>query len=152
MFLTNSREGNPHEGKKYHHSLDDIEYILGNREKPEPSLQISKTGDGGLCLVCGKTFSLFSNCKVHFMNTHAEDGNGHHICIVCRTRFNFEANFRNHMKRKHNLTGNLKKTADFGDSTMMAKDQNGSGVCLVCRQVFSLFSNLKVHYKAKHGN
>jgi len=86
------------------------------------------------------------------MSVHAEDGTGSYLCIICETRFNFEENFRNHMKKKHQLTGNLKRSDDFGHDTMMAKDDNGSGVCLLCRQIFSQYGNLKVHYKAKHVN
>merc|ERR1712150_156726 len=149
IILSNKREN---EGMHCIHSLEDIEYILGNREKPEPIFQISKTEHGGLCLVCGKTFSQFGNCRTHFMAVHGEDGTGHHICVVCGSRFNFEVNFKSHMKGKHKLTGKLKRCVDFGDSTMMAKDENGSGVCLVCCQVFSKFGNCRTHYKAKHAN
>ena len=117
-------------------------------------LRISTTeSGGGICLVCNTSFSIYGNCKAHYIKKHGEDTEGRdHVCLVCQKGFNFLQNLKEHLKSSHGINGIPTRSQEFGDGFYLAKIGNEGGVCLKCCQVFTLFGNLKAHYSKKHGN
>lgn len=130
--------------------------------KDEQNLQIEKTAEGGLCLVCNTAFSLFGNCRAHYIKKHGEEieGAGRYSCLICEnnpaqialSRFNFQINYKEHLKSKHKINGDLKRVSENGDGSWIAKDEKGGGYCLKCDTYFTLFGNLKAHFNKKHAN
>jgi len=129
----------------------------------EQNVQIEKTeGGGGLCLVCGTPFSIFGNCKTHYVKKHGEElpGSKNYNCLICESdpekssfsRFNFQVNFKEHLKLQHKVKGNLKRVAEEGDEYWILRDDLGGGYCLKCNTYFTIFGNLKTHFNKKHAN
>ena len=107
---------------------------------------------GGICLICHTTFSIYGNCKAHYIKKHGEDdGNGTHLCLVCEKKFNFQQNLKDHLKAEHGIYGTLTRFQEHGDGYYLAKIGTDGGVCLICKQVFTIFGNLKAHFSKKHG-
>ena len=123
-----------------------------NENKDKLRISATESG-GGICLVCNTSFSLYGNCKAHFIKKHGEDiEGGEHICLICEKKFNFQINLKEHLKTAHGINGIPTRFEESGDGYYMAKLGNDGGVCLKCNQTFTLFGNLKAHYSKKHGN
>merc|ERR1719356_924356 len=73
------------------------------------NLPISKISNGGaLCEICGKTFSVMTSGKRHFMQIHAESyREKDKVCLVCQETFAFEKNLSAHMKKIHKINGKI---------------------------------------------
>lgn len=136
---------------------------LQTNNEDEQNLKLEKTDSGGgLCLVCATSFSIFGNCKAHYIKKHGEEvpGAGRYNCLICEfdtsintnSRFNFQANFKEHLKSQHKVKGNLKRVAEEGDDSWLLKDDQGGGYCLKCNTYFTIFGNLKAHFNKKHAN
>ena len=134
-----------------HEASADVE--KSNFYNSQAAIKISATeSGGGVCLICHTTFSLYGNCKAHYIKKHGEnDGTGSNLCLVCERKFNFQQNLNEHLKAEHGVNGNLTRFQESGDGYHMAKMGNEGGVCLKCRKVFTLFGNLKAHFSKLHG-
>jgi len=101
---------------------------------------------GGVCGVCGKSFSRMDNCRSHFLQVHGETYREKDIpCLVCKKLFAFERNLASHMKKVHNISGKIEMVND--SNGLLAKTSCGKGVCLVCCKAFSRLDNCKTHLK-----
>jgi uncharacterized Zn-finger protein len=56
---------------------------------------------GGKCLVCGRSFTLFSNAKRHFRLVHLEEQS--YECHICQKFYKGELGLRQHLRHTHGI-------------------------------------------------
>lgn len=80
-------------------------------------LGIAKTDDGGgVCLVCGKRFTAFRNCKAHYAEKHEEASGEIFRCHICGKEFTI-ARYRSvHLSTIHGISAKMLKASSVPQS------------------------------------
>lgn len=75
---------------------------------------IVKSGEGAMCLICGKVFTTFWTGKTHYEEVHRADTSAVFPCHICGKPFGVERYRKCHLNKIHGIKKRLGGTGTPG--------------------------------------
>ena len=73
---------------------------MDGQEYNSEGMNIKQTLNGGGACFCGKVFSTYNYCRVHYIQVHGEETEYKDlICLICNDTFAYDLNLKNHLKK-----------------------------------------------------